>query len=154
MIDLILWAQTKADLATWGKTYPTNSPLLTANGPREGVSYIWWMDSGKFMLTAPVFDAEGTELVPATFAPGFVLLLRLHSTFFDNDKLSDDREGKQQWEYSKVAKWIKDNGTPGVMGRINYYAVGNVRIFRPADVEQYLVDHNLPGHTWVDGNSY
>lgn len=142
VLDVILWANTKAALLNWGKTTPTSAPLLNAAGnPVEGVDYCWWRDDGKF-LTGP-----GTTLA------GFVMLARLHTTYFNADKLADSGE---QWAKSTVAKYIKDNGTPGSLqsGAINYYELSGVRLFRPADVEAWLTANNLPGHMWVGGNSY
>lgn len=160
-IDLILWAPNKAALATWAKTHPANDPLLDDEGNvREGVSYAWWWDSGKLMTAKGTYDSEGNELTPPTFAPGVVMLLKLHTSFFERDKEGDgsrfDSEGnrKDQWEYSKVVKWVKNNGTPGTMGGITYYQVDGIRLFRPQDVEQFLADNDLPGFCWVDGNSY
>lgn len=155
-LDIILWAPSKAALATWAQTHPAANPLMTADGPREGVSYCWWHESGKFRT-------GGTDEEP-TFAPGVVALLKLHTSFFESDKEGDgqrfdtDQDGnpvrREQWQYSKVAKWVRNNGTPGSMGSVTYYEVDGVRLFRPADVEAFLAANNLPGHVWVDGNSY
>lgn len=157
-LDIILWAPNKAALATWAQTHPAQAPLMTADGPREGVSYCWWAGDGKFKTANGTYDAEGNELTPPTFAPGVVALLRLHTSFFQSDKLAErtDAEGnaREQWEYSKAAQWVKNNGTPGSMGSVNYYEVDGVRLFRPSDVEAFLAANNIAGHVWVDGNSY
>lgn len=146
MIDLILWAATKADLLNWGKTNPPTAPLLkdvvddgeTRTLPVEGVRFVWWREDGKF-------------LTPGGTLNGFVLLLRLHTGYFDADKLADNGE---QWAKSRVAKHIKDNGVQGSIGGIGYSELNGVRIFRPADVEAYCVTNGLPNHTWVGGNLY
>lgn len=158
-LDLVLWAPTKAALATWAASNPPANPLMDAEGnTREGVSYCWWAGTGQFMTAPGVYDSEGVEVTPPTFAPGVVALLRIHSDFFANDLLEDkyDVNGnkKEQWVYSKAAKWIKDNGTPGTMGGVSYYEVGGVRLFKPEDVETFCASNNIPGHIWVGGNEY
>lgn len=157
-LDIILWAPSKSALATWAQTHPAANPLMTADGPREGVSYCWWAGDGKFKTGNGTYDQDGNELTPPTFAPGVVALLRLHTSFFNSDKLAErtDDQGnpREQWEYSRAAQWVKNNGTPGTMGSVTYYDVDGVRLFRPRDVEAFLSANNLPGHVWVDGNSY
>ncbi len=159
-LDIILWAPSKAALATWAQTHPAADPLMTADGPREGVSYCWWAGSGQFMTQNGTYDQDGNEITPPTFAQGVVALLKLHTAFFANDKLTDqtyDENGTpqlEQWQRSKAAQWIKTNGTPGNMGTVNYYEVDGVRLFRPADVEAFLSANDLPGHIWVGGNAY
>lgn len=145
VIDLILWANTKAELVAWAKANPPSAPLLDANNkPVKGVRYCWWAGDGKLMTSLGP---------PATYLNGFIGLLRLHTTYFDADKI--DAQG-EQWARSNVVKHIKDNGTPGTVagGAISYYELGGVRIFRPADVQAWLTANNLPGHEWVGGNSY
>jgi hypothetical protein len=168
-LDIILWAPSKSALATWAKTHPAANPLLQDDGegntvPRDGISYCWWAGSGQFMTAKGTYDAEGVELTPPTFAPGVVVLMKLHTTFFESDKEGDgqrydiDQDGntvpREQWQYSKVAKWVKNNGVPGTMGTVNYYEVDGIRLFKPSDVETFLAANDLPGHGWVDGNSY
>jgi hypothetical protein len=148
VIDLILWANTKNALLTWAKANPPNAPLVDANNkPVKGVRYCWWNGDGK-MITV-----KGDFVTPNTYLTGVIGVLRLHSTYFDADKI--DAEG-EQWARSKVVKYIKDNGTPGTVagGAITYYELDGIRIFRPADVQAWLLANNLPGHEWVGGNSY
>lgn len=159
-LDIILWAPDKATLATWAATHPAANPLWVDGGPREGVSYCWWAGSGQFKTQNGTYDQDGNELTPPVFATGVVALLRLHSSFFENDiegtgdRYDQNGDALEQWQYSKAAKWIKDNGTPGTMGSVNYYEVDGVRLFKPADVEAFLSSNNIAGHTWVGGNSY
>ena len=163
MLDIVLYCPTgKGDLVDWAKTTPPNNPLLTDDGPREGVSYCWWAGSGKFMTQKGTYDENGDEITPPTFAPGVVALLRIHSDFFENTKLADqtyDEDGNpelEQFQRNAVAKYIKDNGTSGSMagGTIPYYQLGAVRLLRPSDVDDYCVANNIPGHVWVGGNSH
>ena len=160
-LDLFLYAANKAALVAFAKSNPPANPLLDEdNNPRQGVMYVWWKETGKFMTQAGTYDAEGEEITPPTYLPGVLLLLRIHASFFDNTKLADqtyDEDGNPQLEQhqrSAVVKYIKDNGTPGTMGSLPYYELDGVRIFRPADVEAYLAANNLSGHEWVGGNTY
>jgi hypothetical protein len=167
-IDLILWAPDKATLATFAKSNPPANPLMqdvddgeggTITVTRDGVSYCWWAGSGKMLTQLGTYDSEGNELTPPQYLTGVVALLRIHSDFFNQTRLNPDPEdpdAAEQWARSTVAKYIKDNGTPGTVagGTIPYYELGGIRIFRPTDVEQFLSNNNLPGHIWVGGNSY
>jgi len=160
-LDIILWAPSKAALATWAQTHPANEPLMTADGPREGVSYCWWAGDGQFKTQNGTYDQDGNEITPPVFASGVVALMKLHSAFFEADKLADqtyDENGVpqlEQWQRSNAAAWIKNNGTPGTTPQgVNYYEVDGVRLFRPDDVLAFLEANNIPGHTWVDGCEY
>jgi hypothetical protein len=141
MIDLILWCNTKAGFVTFAKAHPVGNPLMDAAGnERPGVRWCWWGgDRGKMQS-------------PTGEIPGFVMLMTIYR---DDDVLVASGE---QWVKSRVAKYIKDNGTPGTTsaanGSIPYYELSGVRIFRPADVEAWLLANDLPGHTWVGGNQY
>jgi len=150
MIDLILQG-TKANIAA----------LLKARGlldfdadknpvPLPGCELAWWGGDGKFMTAAPVLDAQGNVTTPATYMAGYVVNCRIHSTLFDEDKVPDAKG--EQWVRSKVAKWVKDNGTLGSIGGIPTYTVNNVRLFRAADVQGWLEAKGLPGHEWAGGN--
>lgn len=163
-LDIILWAPSKAALAAWAASNPPANPLWQDGEAREGVGYTWWAGSGQFMTAPGVYDGDGIEITPPTFAPGVVALLRLHSSFFSGDVEGDGSRwdysdpanpvAKDQSEYSKAAKWIKNNGTPGTMAGINYWEVGGVRLLKPADVEAFCEANNVPGHIWVGGNTY
>ena len=161
MLDIILYAPTgKAALVDFARNHPPANPLLDDEGnTREGVSYCWWAGEGKFKTVKETI-VDGVVTVPATFLPGVVALLRIHSDFFASQKLADqayDENGQpqiEQWQRSAVVKYIKDNGTPGTMGGIPYVNLAGVRIFRPQDVATFLAARNLPGHEWLDGNAY
>jgi hypothetical protein len=152
MIDLILWCNTKAGFVTFAKAHPVGNPIMDADGnTRPGVRWCWWGGEGQMMKTKAVYS--GTTLVtPATFIPGFVMLMTIYR---GDDVLAASGE---QFVKSRVAKYIKDNGvfgtTSAANGSIPYYELSGVRIFRPADVNTWLAANNLPGHEWVGGNSY
>lgn len=147
MIDLILQG-TKANIAALLQA----RGLITAdNEPVPGCELAWWGGDGKFMTAAPVLDAQGNVTTPATYMTGFVVVCRLHSSLFTNDRI-DGAQG-EQWARSKVAKWIKGNGTLGQIGGIPCYTVNSVRLFRATDVQGWLDARGLPGHEWFGGNS-
>lgn len=147
MIDLIIQG-TKANIAALLR----GRGLIDAdNEPVPGCELAWWAGGGKFVTTAPVLDAQGNVTTPAVFMAGFVVMCRLHSSLFTNDRI--DGAAGEQWARSKVAKWIKDNGTLGSIEGIPTYLVNNVRLFRAADVQAWLDARGLPGHEWFGGNS-
>lgn len=158
MIDLILWATDRATL----RTFAQNNNLLVQDDegnwkPRDGLEWDWWGGTGKLMRTQGTYDAEGNELTAPTYIPGEVLLLRIHGDFFNTDRLEPDEadpDKAEQWARSKVARFIKNNGTPGTVQGVNYYELDGVRIFRAADVQAKLVEWGVPGHEWLGGNSY
>ena len=162
MIDIILYAPNKATLLTFAENHPPINPLASRNADnelviRQGVDYCWWAGSGKFMTQVGTYDAEGNEITPPTYLPGVVALMRIYGSFFESNILvpdSEDPDKDEQWARSKIAKYIKDNGTPGTMGGIPYYEIDSVRLFRPTDVEEFLANNNIPGHIWVGGNQY
>jgi len=162
MLDIILYAPGgKADLVAFAKAHPPANPLLDDDGNvRPGVDYCWWAGSGKFMTAKGEYDQNGDEIVPPSFAPGVVALLRISGSFFENTKLADqeyDEEGTPQLEQhqrSAVVNYIRNNGTPGTMQGIPYYEIDGVRLLRPQDVEAFVQSRNIPGHIWVGGNSY
>jgi hypothetical protein len=140
MIDLILWCNTKAGFVTFAKAHPVGNPIMDADGnTRPGVRWCWW-------------GGEGKMKSPTGEVPGFVMLMTIYR---GDDVLAASGE---QFVKSRVAKYIKDNGTFGTTsaanGSIPYYELAGVRIFRPADVTAWLSVNNLPGHEWVGGNQY
>ena len=171
MIDLILHCPAgTAALLTWAKTNPPANPLIfeqddgeggTVNVNRTGFEYCLWAGSGDFMTAKAVLDVDGeTVITPASFLPGTVALVRIYSSFFEDQYIDPagaaDPENPEQWEKNKVAKYIKDNGTLNTIGSpaIPYYELDGVRIFRPQDVNAFLASNSLPGHEWLGGNSY
>ena len=44
-----------------------------------------------------------------------------------------DLDKPEQWARSKIARWVRNNGTAGTVEQIPYYEVDGVRLFRPAD---------------------
>jgi len=161
MIDLVLYATNRAALVAWGETNPPGRPLIesiddgeggTRKVARAGLEWAPWAGSGRFMTAAGEYDQDGNEITPPTFAPGYVIKMRIHSEFFDWDRLDTepaDPDDVKEWERSKVAQYVRNNGTPGTMGGIPYYEVDGVRLFRRNDVEAFLNSNNLPSHTFL-----
>ncbi len=166
-IDLILWGNTKAAIATMLGTNPPANPLYTGQTytdpitgavtyiMRPGVDYCWWAGDGKLMTAKPVMDGM-TVVTPATYLTGFVMLMRIHTVMYEATKLTPAQGETEQWHRSSIAKYIKDNGTLGssASGALPYYALSGIRIYRPTDVEAWLAARDLPSHMWVGGNSY
>ena len=130
-----------------------------------GIRWTWWADNGKLMTAKGTYDADGAELTPPTFAAGVVAILRITSQFFTEDvdgvKTYDaltpdeaDPDKAEQWARSRVARFVKNNGTPGTAGGISYWELDGVRLYKPADVQAFLVSNDVPGHSWQGGNSF
>jgi hypothetical protein len=163
MIDLVLRATSRAALVTWGKTNPPGRPLVeevhdgeggTRNVIRPGLEWSPWGGTGQVMTAAGTYDENGDELTPPTYVPGFVALMRVHSEFFDWDRLDEvpaDPDDVKEWERSKIAKYIKDNGTPGSLagGELPYYELDGVQIFRKKDVDAFLAARGFASHGFL-----
>ena len=163
-IDLVMWANTKADFAQFARTNPPANPLQQQDAEgnwvnRPGLTFCWWAESGKLMTAAGTYDQDGNELTPPTFLPGFVALVRVYGEFFEQQAIKegdqdyDEAEASEQWGRNRIAKYVKENGTPGTMGTLPYYEIDSVRLFRAADVFEWLRNNNLPHHEWLGGNS-
>lgn len=145
MIDLILQG-TKTNIASLLR----NRNLTDAsNNPQPGFEACWWSGGGKFMTVKPVMAGQ-TVVTPAVYMAGFVLLGRIHSGLAVSDAIPGTGE---QWQRSRVAEWIKNNGTPGIIGGITYYEVALVRLFRADDVFAWCATNGIPAHEWAGGNS-
>lgn len=146
MIDLILQG-TKANIATLLKA---RGLLDTDNNPLHGCELTWWAGDGKFMTAKPVYDGM-TVTTPPTYLTGLVVLCRIHGALRDADRIANPVD-QQQWSRSRIAKWIKDNGTLGTIGGLPCYTVNSVRLLRAADVFAWCAAHGMPGHEWFGGN--
>lgn len=132
MIDLILRGSTQAAILALLQTHG----MVDADGnAASGIDYCWWAGSGK-LLTA----------YPATYLTGQVMILRIATA---DDVIA---EGTEQWQRSKIARYIKNNGILGSMSGIPFYELSNVRLFRFADVQTALASLGVPGHEWLGGN--
>lgn len=144
MIDLILQG-TKANITSLLKA---RGLLDASNNPVPGCEMTWWAGDGKFMKSAPVVDGF-TVTTPATFLTGFVLMVRIHGPLREADMLAAKGE---EWGQSRVAQWIKNNGTLGSFGGMPCYTVNSVRLMRAADVFAWCDANGMPRHEWLGGN--
>lgn len=154
MIDLILWSDTKTALNNFAKVHGllVQDPETQEWATAYGVEWSWWQGSGKMLRSLGTYDAEGVELTPPTFVNGWVILLRLHSTYADADKLDPagpTAEDIPEWDRSKVARFIRNNGTPGTVAGLTYYEIDGVRILRVQDVEAKLAEWGVPSHRFA-----
>lgn len=164
MIDIILYAPTgKSTIAAFAKAHPPANPMLQEDADgndiiRPGISWCWWGGTGNFMTAPAVVDENGDVTTPATYAPGAVAMLRVSADFFGDrlEPAEGDPDAAEQWARSKVAQYIKNNGTFGSMvgGTIPYYELDGVRLLRPSDVEAFMSANNCTRHEWLGGNSY
>lgn len=94
---------------------------------------------------------------PLVTLTGVAVLLRLHSQALVDDALvpdDADPDKAEQWARSKVARWVKNNGTLGTIEEIPYYLVDGVRLFRPADAIPLIQSWGGAGHEWAGGNAF
>ena len=160
MIDLVLRADSRAALVAWGESNPPGRPLIetvddgeggTRKVPVKGIEWSPWAGSGSFMTDPGTGgDPEDPGYVAPTYHTGYVAKLRVHGEYFDADKLSgNDPENDDEFVLSALAKYIKDNGTPGTMGSVNYYEVAGVRVFKQSDVDAFCAANNIPNHGFL-----
>lgn len=143
MIDLILYAPDKETMREWGKTNPPARPLRYLNSEsvwqtRDGLEWSWWGGNGQFMTAA------GSS---PTYAPGVVMRMRVHGEFFDWDRI--DTSSTAEWARSKIAQYVKDNGTSGTMSDIPFFEISSVRLFLNEDVQTFISSRGLPGHVFL-----
>ena len=103
---------------------------------------------------------------PPTYVPGFVALCRIYADFFDTDHITADQEldddgdhisdedRLEQWGRSRVARYIKKNGTAGTALGIAYRELDGGRIFKPEHVMAKLDEWGVPGHEWLGHNQF
>jgi hypothetical protein len=121
--------------------------LTVGSKEREGVEFSLWGGTGKFLTAAN----------PPTFAPGVVVLVRFFGGFLRENRLrplDTDPGRNEQWSRHKLLRRMKQNGTTGTTGGIPWIQLDGVRLYRPSDVEAFIVANNLPRHLWSNGNSY
>jgi hypothetical protein len=152
VIDIFLYAPNgMSDLTTFIDNHPAANPIRQDDGfggkeIRPGIQWCLWAGTGSFSIAG------------GGVAPGILAMMRVLPVFFD-DVVTPDPESPdalEQWARSRVAQYIKNNGTQGTMlgGDIPYYELDGVRMLRPIDVELYIQSNNLIRHEWVTGNSY
>jgi hypothetical protein len=157
-IDLLVHATTQAQILTAlkarGLAQDITDPITSVVTTVPVDNFVWWQESGKVMTAAAVLDGNGNVTAPATYLPGFVLLIRINDP---NDVVANPVDGEQT-SRSKIAQFIKNNGTPGTLNitgcaPINYYSIGQFKIARFADMKACLTAKGLPGHEFAGGNT-
>ena len=156
MIDLIFWAQTKAQFETFakGKGYM----ITDEEGVTLTIRYVnlaWWAGSGKLMKVKGTYDADGVELTPPQFEPGFFVYLRMSGPVHDADHLEATEETPKSWHKSRLAADTYGNGEQGTAildGQVSAYQSGAVRIVDADELQAYIAANNLPGYEWLGGN--
>jgi hypothetical protein len=61
-------------------------------------------------------------------------------------------DNTEQHMRSRIARFIKNNGTAGTTGSINHWALDGVKLYRYSDVMDFLASKGLAGHEWYGGN--
>lgn len=142
MIDLVL----QGTLANLQTLLLARGLIDADNNPKSGFDYCLWAGSGKFMTAKPTYDLNGTLLTPAAYMTDLVLIARI------SDESDTTAEGSEQWQRSRVAKWIKSNGVAGTIGGLPCYTIKNVRLLRAVDVFDWCATRQIPSHEWAGGN--
>lgn len=148
MIDLFFRAFSRA---RW-IAVATNRGIYDAEGninPGFGVDEI-----GNVMVTPPVYDANGNETTPAVIDSWWSVNLRIYGQQGDDDAATlfpgetDDTERPWKFLRSKLARYVRENGTPvTVAGRRAYqFGTGTNRfqLLDPRDIA-------TPARVWAGG---
>jgi len=170
-IDLILRANTKADMLRWALAHPLSedyvetpavidpedgvtviTPEVIGRRLRKGLEWSWWNGTGKLQTAKGTVEEDGTQITAPKYAKGFVLLLRIHSEAFRQDKGELD-EGEEdtgdQLQRSKIARWVRRNGTKSTVAGINQWTIDGVKLYRSEDVYAFCQSRGVPAHTFL-----
>lgn len=161
IMDIIVRASSKSALVTWANDL--NLRIDDGDGGKRnhpGIRWTWWSGDGKLMTAKGTYDRDGSEITPPTYASGVVAIIRITGDFSfggEADQLTPDDtdpDKDEQWARSRVARFIKNNGTQDTSDGISYWELNGVRLYEPADVAAFLVTNDVPGHTWQGGNNH
>jgi hypothetical protein len=125
----------------------------------QGTVAVFTLASG---ATLPSVSDNLTPVSPPEFLAGQTLLLRLHSEFFENDRIipdDADPDKEEQWARSKVVKYVKDNGTGptnfDLAGtNVPYYELDGVKFTKATTLISALKAAGIPHHEFLGGNRY
>lgn len=168
MIDLIAQAPDIATLRTFAITHKLGEMVEGEFQPRKGFKYNLWSGSGKFLTKAATYDGE-TRLTAPTYAAGVVAILRFRDDFFipvtqtvdgedvtvkqgDTLEVDPEADNTEQHTRSRIARYVKNNGTKGKTGTINHWKLGGVKLYRYQDVMDFLEAKGLPKYVHSGGN--
>jgi hypothetical protein len=122
----------------------------------DGVTQVgrWVRNQGNFAVFSGVATVGQTLDITTEdrqTLPGYCALLRLHFTVEEEDRVDDDEVDVEEgpWKRSKVARYIKRNGTPGTISGLNYYTVDGVRLFKYQDVVEWCNTRGVPSHGFL-----
>lgn len=125
-----------------------------------GVYIAPWNETGKVMRAPGTYDAEGNELTPPTYIPGFAVIIRFAYDVEENDRIEGDTDEDGDtipeedrdtiYGKSQIVRFIKKNGTLGQAAGIPYYEMPNgLRFFRYEDVTAKCAEWGTPGHVFL-----
>lgn len=135
----------------------------------KGITLGPWAGSGDFPTKAATSDDEGNQLTAPVYAAGFVAIIRVRDDFrikitktidgeqvevSQGDKLKTDPEAdnREQHTRSRIARYLKNNGTKGKSGGINFRKLDGVKFYRYEDVKAFVVSRGLPMFVRGGGN--
>ncbi len=130
---------------------------------RKGLTVAPWNADGRFKTKNATYDGE-TQLTAATYAAGFVAILRFRDDFrirvtktIDGEQVtvnqSDNLEGsEEQHTRSRIFRYVKNNGVKGKTGTINHWKLDGVKLYRYPDVMAFLDDRGLAKFVRGGGN--
>ena len=149
--DIVFSAPNQSTMATWLDARGLRVVTEGVAKLRHGLELSLWNGSGKLTVAAGTYDAEGVELTPPTYAPGYFVLARIHADFFQEDFIEGSLPDDEPWVRSKIAEVLKTNGTPGSLlgGTLNYYEWENVRVYKYLDVQSEILGRGLAGHGYL-----
>lgn len=169
MIDLFLWSANAQTLVAFARANglqvrvgdvidndpdsPTFGQVIVQGEwqTRDGLEWAWWAGSRQFMVSPPVLDVLGVVTTPATYN-GVAAHMRIHAGFFAQDRLIPDEvdpDRAEAWARSKVARFIKNNGTPGQRAGVQYYELDGVQLSRVSDIQEWCEGRGVPGHSYL-----
>lgn len=162
-IDLVLWANTKSDLSDLGRSQVLFTEYehrgKTIRQLKDGLEWTWWGSDGTILRVEGEWDADGNEIVAPVALPGFFIILRVHGEFFEAEKYTDtvDEDGDpidvadrdKVWGKLRFIRKLKKQATPGQVAGVNYYEVGNIRIFHYPDVLAKCEEWGVAGHVFA-----
>jgi hypothetical protein len=105
-----------------------------------------------FSGEATVGEELGIYVPDPAYVTGEIALIRIGGKAGVEDALNDtpvDPDDVKEWERSKIARYIRNNGTPGTSAEMPYYEIDGVRIFRRKDVNAKLAEWDVPGHEYL-----
>ena len=126
------------------------TPAVTDWRPSKGTLWVRWGTTGDLLTAKAVFDVDGSEITPAVKAPGFWVVIRLHSDAFERTMIIPaDPDANEVWDRNSIAKQVKDDGEQGDFHGVEYHKLEGVSVFTHATLNALVVDvFETPGHVF------